>query len=117
MARCSRVWGMMPSSAAITSITMSMPPTPASMFLMSPSWPGTSTMPSRLPFGKVEGREPEVEGDAALFFLLETVRVSAGEGLDEARFPVVDMSGSAEDDVFHEMDKIQIASRSHRIQE
>ena len=58
MARCSRVWGMMPSSAAMTSMTTSMPPTPASMFLMSPSWPGTSTMPRRLPPGRSRDAKP-----------------------------------------------------------
>ena len=51
--------------------------------------------------GKVEGREAEVKGDAALLLFLEAVGVRAGEGLDEGRFPVVDMSGCAEDDVFH----------------
>src|SRR5229473_1856172 len=35
----------MDSSAAITNRTRSMPPTPASMFLMNLSWPGTSTKP------------------------------------------------------------------------
>src|SRR5882762_8946260 len=37
----------MDSSAAITNRTRSMPPTPASMFLMNLSWPGTSTKPRR----------------------------------------------------------------------
>ena len=45
MSRCSRVWGMTPSSAATTSITRSRPPAPATMLLMKRSWPGTSTMP------------------------------------------------------------------------
>ena len=45
IARCSRVWGITPSSAAITSMTRSIPPTPASMFFTNRSWPGTSTMP------------------------------------------------------------------------
>ena len=103
MARCSRVWGMMPSSAAITSITISMPPTPASMFLIRPSWPGTSTMPEAVAAGNVEGGEAEVERDAALFLFLEPVRVRSGERLYKARFSVVDMSGSAEDDVFHDL--------------
>ena len=44
MARCSRVWGMTPSSAAMTRIAASMLPTPASMFLIKSIWPGTSTM-------------------------------------------------------------------------
>ena len=46
MSRCSRVWGMTPSSAATTSITMSMPPAPATMLLMKRSCPGTSTTPN-----------------------------------------------------------------------
>ncbi len=33
MSRCSLVWGMMPSSAAITSSTKSIPVAPATMFL------------------------------------------------------------------------------------
>ena len=44
MARCSRVWGITPSSAAMTIRARSMPPTPASMFLTKRSWPGTSTI-------------------------------------------------------------------------
>ena len=47
ISKCSRVWGLMDSSAAITSRTRSMPPTPASMFLTKRSWPGTSTKPMR----------------------------------------------------------------------
>jgi hypothetical protein len=43
IAKCSRVCGMTDSSAATTSSTASIPPTPASMFLMNRSWPGTST--------------------------------------------------------------------------
>ena len=46
---CSRVCGMMPSSAATTIRTRSMPTAPAAMLLTSFSWPGTSTMPHRLP--------------------------------------------------------------------
>ena len=45
MSRCSRVWGMMPSSAAITKITTSIPCAPAAMLRMKSTWPGTSMMP------------------------------------------------------------------------
>src|ERR1700694_56732 len=45
MSKCSRVCGLIDSSAAITKRTRSMPPTPASMFLMNLSWPGTSKKP------------------------------------------------------------------------
>src|ERR1700722_1807744 len=47
MSKCSRVCGMIDSSAAITSSTRSMPPTPASMLRTNLSCPGTSTNPSR----------------------------------------------------------------------
>ena len=47
MSKCSRVCGLIPSSAAITSSTRSMPPTPASMLRTNRSCPGTSTNPIR----------------------------------------------------------------------
>src|SRR5579863_8710712 len=47
MSKCSRVCGLMDSSAAMTSNTRSMPPTPASMLRTKRSWPGTSTNPRR----------------------------------------------------------------------
>ena len=42
MARCSRVWGMTPSSAATTKRARSTELTPATAFLTKRSWPGTS---------------------------------------------------------------------------
>ena len=47
MSKCSRVCGLMDSSAATTKSTRSIPPTPASIFLINLSWPGTSTKPRR----------------------------------------------------------------------
>ena len=58
MARCSRVWGMTDSSAATMSMARSMPPTPASMFLMKRSWPGTSTTLISRPEGSVNHAKP-----------------------------------------------------------
>ena len=58
MSRCSRVWGMTPSSAAMTSRARLMPPTPASMFLMKRSWPGTSTMLTARPEGSSHQAKP-----------------------------------------------------------
>ncbi len=46
MSRCSRVCGMMPSSAATTSIARSTPVAPASIVRTNASCPGTSTIPS-----------------------------------------------------------------------
>ena len=49
MARCSRVWGITPSSAATTSSAWSMPTAPAAMVCTNFSWPGTSMMPRMSP--------------------------------------------------------------------
>ncbi len=45
ISRCSIVWGITPSSAAITIRQISMPPIPESIFLMNFSCPGTSIIP------------------------------------------------------------------------
>src|SRR5712692_4654329 len=58
IARCSRVCGMTPSSAATTSRAASMPPTPASIFLIKLSWPGTSTMLTSRPPGSINQAKP-----------------------------------------------------------
>ncbi len=50
-AKCSRVCGMTPSSAATMSSACAMPVAPASMVCSSFSWPGTSTKPSDTPSG------------------------------------------------------------------
>ena len=55
---CSRVWGITPSSAAITITTMSIPVAPATIFLTNFSWPGTSTMPRCWPLGKSSAAKP-----------------------------------------------------------
>ena len=46
IARCSRVCGITPSSAAMINMAASIPPTPANIFLMKSIWPGTSTIPT-----------------------------------------------------------------------
>src|SRR5205823_1260376 len=50
ISKCSRVCGLMDSSAAITSSSTSIPAAPASMLLTKRSCPGTSTKPKRTPF-------------------------------------------------------------------
>jgi len=55
MARCSRVWGMIPSSAATTRSTRSSPAAPATMDRIRSSWPGTSTTPATPPPGSGRG--------------------------------------------------------------
>jgi hypothetical protein len=51
--RCSSLCGFHPSSAATTNSTSGTGPTPASMFAMNRSWPGTSTNPTSRPLGSV----------------------------------------------------------------
>ena len=58
IARCSSVWGMMPSSAAITSSATSIPVAPASMFRTKPSCPGTSTTLARIVSPSGRGANP-----------------------------------------------------------
>ena len=58
ISKCSRVWGMMPSSAAMTKATRSMPAAPATMLRTNFSWPGTSTIPSRCPQGRSRKAKP-----------------------------------------------------------
>ena len=58
MPRCSTVWGIKPSSAATTSMARSMPPAPASMFLINFSCPGTSTIPAWVPSSKSRWANP-----------------------------------------------------------
>ena len=88
MSRCSRVWGMTPSSAAMTKITPSMPVAPATMVLMKCSWPGTSTMPTSRS-AIVQG-QTQFDGHAAFLFLLEEVGVAAGKQLDQGGLAVID---------------------------
>ena len=97
MSRCSSVCGITPSSAATVKSTRSMPCAPASMLRMNRSCPGTSTTPARVPSGQIQVGEPEIDGDAPLFFFLQPIGVLAGERLDEACLPVVDVPGGADD--------------------
>ncbi len=105
MSKCSRVCGLMPSSAAITSSTRSMPPTPASMLRTKRSWPGTSTKPRRIVLAvgsrEFEVGESDVDGDAAPFFFFEAVGINAGQRFYQRRLAVIDMSGGADDDGLH----------------
>ena len=50
---------------------------------------------------EVEVGEADVDGDAALFLLLEAVGVDPGQREDQARFAVVDVARRAGDDVTH----------------
>ena len=55
MRACSIVWGITPSSAAMTIRNMSMPVAPETIVRTNRSWPGTSITDSCLPEGMVSG--------------------------------------------------------------
>jgi len=56
--RCSTVWGITPSSAAIVMRKRSMPVAPATIVRTKRSWPGTSTTDSRRPDGRTRAAKP-----------------------------------------------------------
>ena len=58
IARCSRVWGIGPSSAAMTRSATSIPVAPASIVRTNASCPGTSTTPIMRPSSSRSGANP-----------------------------------------------------------
>ena len=51
--------------------------------------------------GELKVREAEVDGDAAALLFGEAVGVGSGEGFYQRRLAVIDVTGSADDDVSH----------------
>ena len=99
MARCSRVCGITPSSAAITSSARSMPPDAGQHVLHEALVAGHVHDLDREPVGLLEEGEAEVDRDAARLLLRQAIGVDAGEGLDQRGLAVVDVAGGADDDV------------------
>jgi len=89
--KCSWLCGIQPSSAATTSMTQSMPPAPAIMFLTNRSWPGHRQIQSPRPTASEERRNQDLSSYASFFFR-ETVGISTGESFDYRRLAVIDMS-------------------------
>ena len=58
MSKCSLVWGMIPSSAATTRSTISIPQTPETICCINFSCPGTSMTPQRVPSFKSNQVKP-----------------------------------------------------------
>ena len=85
IARCSRVCGITPSSAATTSNTKSMPLAPASMLCTKRSWPGTSTKPSDCAARRRQIGEAQVDRDAARLLFLQAVGIDARSARAPAR--------------------------------
>ena len=68
------------------------------MVRTSPSWPGTSTTPSRGAVGQIQGREAQLDGDAARLLLGEAIGVDAGQRPDQRGLAVVDVARGAENE-------------------
>src|SRR5581483_562443 len=62
-----------------------------------PLVPGHVDDPGALAVGSVEEGEAEIDRDAALLLLLQTVRVLPGERTDQGGLPVVDVPGGPDD--------------------
>ena len=97
IARCSRVCGMTPSSAAIDQHHEIDAGGAGQHVVHEPSWPGTSTKPTIVaararPVGKAQ-----VDRDAARLFLLEPIGVDAGQLADQRGLAVIDVAGGADD--------------------
>ena len=100
MSKCSRVCGLIDSLAATVNSSRSMPPTPASIFLMKRSCPGTSTNPSRNAGVSSRCAKPRSIVIPRRFFL-QPVGVDPRQRLHQRRLSVIDMSRRSDDDVLH----------------
>ena len=45
--------------------------------------------------GQVEERKPQIDGDTALLFLLQTVGIDVGEGFDKTGLAMINVTGGA----------------------
>ena len=97
MARCSRVCGMTPSSAATTSKAKSMPPAPASMVWTKLLVAGHVDEAEHRPVRRRQIGEAEIDGDAARLFLLQPIAIDAGQRFDQRGLAMIDMAGGADD--------------------
>ncbi len=96
MARCSRVWGMTPSSAAMTSKRGVQPADTCQHVLDEVAVTGYIYDADLLAAGQGQPGKAEVNGHKAFLFFFETVGIDAGEGSDEGGFAVVNVAGSAD---------------------
>ena len=99
MSRCSRVWGITPSSAAIDQHGEVDAAGAGQHVLDEALVAGHVDDPDREAARLLEEGEAELDGDAARLLLRQAVGVDAGEGLDQRGLAVVDVAGRADDDV------------------
>ena len=95
ISRCSRVWGMTPSSAAMTRATRSMPRGAGHHVAHEALVARHVHDAQALAGGQRQIGKPQLDGDAPELLLLEAVRVDPGQGLDQGALAVVDVAGGA----------------------
>ena len=49
--------------------------------------------------GLIQVCKPQIDGHSPRFFFSEAIRIRAGEGLDQGRLPVVNMTGCTDNDL------------------
>ena len=82
-------------------VPTSMPPTPASMFLMKRSWPGHVDDADLAPARQRQPGKTKVDGHPAFLFFTEPVGVDARQGADERGLTVIHVAGGAYDVQLH----------------
>ena len=96
IARCSRVCGITPSSAATTSSTRSMPGGAGHHRAHEPFVPGHVDDREAQAAVEIERREAQLDGDAARLLLGQAIGIDAGQRAHEPGLAVVDVAGGAE---------------------
>ena len=62
---------------------------------------------------EVEMSEPEVNGDPPPLFLLQAIRIDAGEGAHKCRLAVIDVPCGSDDNIFHGISYLQVCGTRH----
>ena len=50
-------------------------------------------------YGSIQVGEPQIDGHAPSFFFSEVIRIRTGEGLDQGRLAMVNMTSCTDDDL------------------
>ena len=66
--------------------------------------------PRLAPIRQVQICKPQLNGNASALFLLQPVRIDAGQGVDQAGFPMVHMARRADDHIVHAVSSFMQAS-------
>ena len=97
IARCSRVCGITPSSAATTSSAKSIPHAPGNHRMHEPFVAGHIDEAEHVAIVERRIGVTELDRDAARLFFLEPIGVDAGQRAHQRRLAVIDMPGGPDD--------------------